>query len=66
VLALERREKFAKRHPEIDIRAQREGPRMVYYVKAPSSQVCWLDPFAMMDDLEAEYDALNATDNPDD
>jgi hypothetical protein len=55
VLALEWRERFAKRHPEIGIRAERVRERMVFYVKGPRDQICWFDAFAMMDDLEARY-----------
>jgi hypothetical protein len=55
VLVLERRERFAERHPEIDIRAERVRERMVFYIKGPRDQICWFDAFAMMDDLESRY-----------
>jgi hypothetical protein len=54
-LALQRRERFAARHPEIDIRAKRERGRLVFYVTEAGSAVAWLDATAMLDDLEARY-----------
>jgi hypothetical protein len=54
-LTLQRRERFAARHPEIDIRAKREGGRLVFYVTEANSAVTWFDATAMMDDLEARY-----------
>jgi hypothetical protein len=53
--AVRRREQFAGRHPEIDIRGTREGARLVFHVTAPDLGICWHDPTAMMDDLEARY-----------
>lgn len=55
LLALERRERFAARCPEIVISAKREGVRLVFGVTAADYAVTWLDPTAMMDDLEARY-----------
>jgi hypothetical protein len=51
--ALDRRERFAKEHPEISIRAKREqGGRLVFYVSARDYEIAWLDATAMMDYLE--------------
>jgi len=55
LLALERRERFSARHPEIDIRAKRERGRLAFYVTEADTVVAWLHPAAMMDDLEARY-----------
>ena len=55
LLALQRRERFAVRHPEIDIRAKRERGRLAFYVTEAGTVVAWLDTNAMMDDLEARY-----------
>ena len=53
---IERREAFARRHPEIDIRAQRvPGARLAFNVQEPDMQICWLDGTAMMNDLETRY-----------
>jgi hypothetical protein len=55
-LALDRRERFTVKHPEIDIRAKREtGGRLAFYVTEPGLEVAWLDATAMMDDLEKRY-----------
>jgi hypothetical protein len=54
-LALQRRERFAARHPEIGIRARRERGRLVFYVTEANTAVAWLDVAAMLDDLESRY-----------
>jgi hypothetical protein len=54
-LALKRRERFAARHPEVDIRARRERGRLIFYVTEANTAVAWLDAFAMLDDLESRY-----------
>lgn len=55
--ALQRRETFARRHPEIDIRARRVNGQMRFFVREsnldPPAE--WVDANAMMDDLEARY-----------
>jgi hypothetical protein len=55
LLALQRRERFAARRPEIVIRAKRVDGRLVFDVTAADYAVTWLDATAMMDDLEARY-----------
>lgn len=54
--AADRRERFAKRHPEIGFSARREGARLVFEVSEPD-RAAWAtcDADAMMDDLEARY-----------
>jgi len=55
-LALERRERFAAKHPEIDIQARREnGGRLAFYVTAPDLAIAWFDATCMMDELESRY-----------
>ena len=57
--ALERRETFARKHPEIDIRAKRENGRMQFHVREPGADkpAVWADASKMMDDLEKRYPA---------
>jgi hypothetical protein len=57
--ALERRERFERRHPEIDIRAKREDGQMRIYVREPgrTEPTVWADAGEMMDDLEKRYPA---------
>jgi hypothetical protein len=54
---LQRRERFATRHPGIEIRARREDGQMRFYVSEPghSEPAMWTDPAKMMDALEARY-----------
>jgi hypothetical protein len=54
---LERRERFARKHPGIDIRARREDGRMKFFVSEPGrpKPTVWTDAGEMMDDLEKRY-----------
>jgi hypothetical protein len=54
--ALQRRERFERKHPEIPITTRREHGRLLFEVSAPdSAAVACEDADAMMDDLEARY-----------
>jgi hypothetical protein len=55
--ALQRRETFERRHPEIDIRAARVNGRMQFHVREPGRDKpsVWADASQMMDDLEKRY-----------
>jgi hypothetical protein len=54
--ALDRRERFADRHPEIPITTRREGVGLVFEVTEPGKAAAvYHDADAMMDDLEARY-----------
>ena len=57
VPALERRERFARKHPEIDIRAKRENGSMLFHVTEPGrpGPAIWTDASEMLDDLEKRY-----------
>jgi hypothetical protein len=56
VTALERRERFAARHPEITIATRRDGGRLLFEVSEPSRPARAIhDANAMMDDLEDRY-----------
>jgi hypothetical protein len=51
-----RRDKFARKHPEISITTRREGGRLLFEVNEPgSAAVAYEDANAMMNDLEARY-----------
>jgi hypothetical protein len=56
VTALERRERFAARHPEITISTRRDGRRLLFEVSEPT-RPAWAthDADAMLDDLEDRY-----------
>jgi hypothetical protein len=57
VPTLERRERFARKHPEIDIRARSENGRMRFRVLEPGrpGPTIWTDASEMLDDLEKRY-----------
>jgi hypothetical protein len=54
--AAARRNRFARRHPEVPISVRREGTRLVFDVAEPGGETrAYQDADAMMDDLEARY-----------
>lgn len=54
--AAARRNRFARRHPEVPISVRREGTRLVFDVAEPGGETrAYHDADAMMDDLEARY-----------
>jgi hypothetical protein len=54
--ALERRERFARKHPGIPVTTRREGRRLLFDVTEPGGTVtAYKNAGTMMDDLEARY-----------
>jgi hypothetical protein len=54
--AAARRERFARRHPEVLITTRREGTRLVFDVSEPDTSArAYDDADVMMNDLEARY-----------
>jgi hypothetical protein len=57
--AANRREAFARRHPEIPITVRREGTRLVFDVIEPGKPVeVFYDADTMMDELEARHPVI--------
>ena len=51
-----RRERFARRHPEVAVTVRREGSGLVFDIAEPGKRpVVYRDADTMMDDLEARY-----------
>lgn len=53
--AVERQEKFLLKHPEIDIKAERDHELVFRVIEPGREDAVWSDPNEMMDDLEARY-----------
>jgi hypothetical protein len=51
-----RRERFARKHPEIPLTTRREGSRLLFEVSEPGrAALAYDDADVMMNDLEARY-----------
>jgi hypothetical protein len=53
---VERRERFAREHPEIQLTTRRDGSRLLFEVSEPDrAAAAYDDADTMMNDLEARY-----------